>query len=36
VDLNVEPYKKNDGKIQYFIGEDGLGLPYKSINQIES
>jgi hypothetical protein len=31
VEFNVEPYKiKNDGKIQNFVGENDLGLPYKS------
>jgi hypothetical protein len=35
VDLDVEPCKKSDGRIQHFVGEDGLGLPYKSISQVE-
>jgi hypothetical protein len=35
MDFNVEPCKKSDGKIQHFVGENGLQLPYKSVSQIE-
>jgi hypothetical protein len=36
VDFDVEPYKiKNDGRIQNFVGEDDLQLPYKLASQVE-
>jgi hypothetical protein len=35
VDVDVEPYKNNDGRIQNFVGEDGIELPYKITSQVE-
>jgi hypothetical protein len=31
----LNPTKKNDHRIQNFVDEDGLGLPYKLMSQVE-
>jgi len=33
--LMFEPYKNSDGRIQNFVGENGIGPPYKLASQVE-
>ncbi len=35
MDVDVEPYKNSDGRIQNFVGENGIGTPYKLTSQVE-
>ncbi len=35
VDLAVEPYQKNDHRIQNIVGQDGVKQPYKPTSENE-
>jgi hypothetical protein len=35
VDLDVEPYQKNDHRIQNIVGQDGVKQPYKPTSENE-
>jgi len=35
VDLDVEPYQKNDHRIQNIVGQNGVKQPYKPTSENE-
>ncbi len=35
MDVDVEPCKNSDGRIQNFVGENGIGPHYKLASQVE-